>query len=68
MNSLKIKVNGMTCQHCVMRVEKALLNVEEVESVNIDLNSGDVNVQYNGNEDITTTLKKAVNNAGYKVE
>ena len=68
MKSMKIKVKGMTCQHCVMRVEKALLNVEEVESVNIDLNSGDVSVQYNGDEDISPTLKKAVNNAGYEVE
>jgi copper ion binding protein len=64
---MKIKVKGMTCQHCVMRVEKALLNVEEVESVNIDLNSGDVSVQFNGDEDIYDKLQSAVKEAGYSI-
>lgn len=35
-----IKIKGMSCQHCVMAVTKALAALDGVKDVNVDLNSG----------------------------
>jgi copper chaperone len=40
-NKMKsIKVKGMTCQHCVMAVTKALGALEGIKNVQVDLKSG----------------------------
>ncbi len=36
-----IKVKGMSCQHCVMAVTKALKEVEGLENVAVDLEKGE---------------------------
>lgn len=38
MKSMKIK--GMSCQHCVMAVTRALNAVDGIKDVNVDLKSG----------------------------
>lgn len=68
MKSIEIKVNGMTCQHCVMRVEKALLSVEGVKSASVHLNSGTAKIEYNGDSDPYDQLILAVEEAGYSAE
>jgi copper chaperone len=35
-----IKIKGMSCQHCVMAVIKALAALDGVKDVNVDLKSG----------------------------
>ena len=35
-----IKIKGMTCQHCVMAVTKALGALEGIKNVQVDLKSG----------------------------
>ncbi|MCX5849526.1 MAG: heavy metal-associated domain-containing protein [Deltaproteobacteria bacterium] len=35
-----IKIKGMSCQHCVMAVSKALSALDGVKDVKVDLNSG----------------------------
>lgn len=39
MNTVKIK--GMSCQHCVNAVTKALSEIEGVSNVKVDLSSGE---------------------------
>ena len=34
---LKIKVDGMTCQHCAMKVKKVIQDIKGVKSAEIDL-------------------------------
>ena len=36
----ELRVDGMTCQHCVARVEKAILAVEGVRSAEVHLEPG----------------------------
>jgi len=50
-----------------MRVEKALKDIDEVEDVKIDLNTGDVTIQHAAGKGIKPALEKAVDNAGYSV-
>ncbi len=39
--SATIKVTGMTCNHCVMAVTKALQSIPEVEKVEVSLERGE---------------------------
>jgi len=38
---MTIKINGMSCQHCVMAVTKALNGIEGVTDVRVDLQKGE---------------------------
>jgi copper chaperone len=58
-----LKVDGMTCQHCVMAVKKALESVEGVSGAEVDLASGSAQVQ--GKADIQDLLA-AVREEGYE--
>lgn len=64
----KIKVNGMTCKHCVMRVKNALLKIDEVDNVEIDVDSGEVTIDQNSDQDLKWAYNEAVVEAGYNVE
>jgi len=58
-----LKVDGMTCQHCVMAVKKALESVEGVSGAEVDLATGSAEVQ--GQADIQALLA-AVREEGYE--
>ncbi len=36
-----IKIKGMSCQHCVKTVTKALSEIDGIEAVQVDLNKGE---------------------------
>lgn len=57
-----LKVNGMSCMHCVARVEKALSAVDGVTDVTVSLEKGEAVV--GGNFDVAAAVK-AVTDAGY---
>lgn len=57
------KVEGMTCNHCVMNVEKAIRSVSGVENVEVNLASGLVKID--GNFSLQD-VKTAVETIGYK--
>ncbi|NCA96599.1 MAG: heavy-metal-associated domain-containing protein [Bacteroidia bacterium] len=61
-----LKVEGMSCKHCVMHVKEALLAVEGVNDVSIDLAKGQVLVKTKTAVD-DASLKSAVEEAGYTV-
>jgi copper chaperone len=62
---MKLKVEGMSCQHCVMRVQKALQEVPGVLAVRVDLNKGEANVTIKEGV-FTQALIAAIKNAGYE--
>lgn len=60
---IRLKVEGMMCNHCRGHVEKALQSVPGAETVNVDLGSGMALVQ---GECPVEALVSAVENCGYK--
>ena len=50
-----IKVEGMTCQHCVETITDALNNITGLNTVNVDLVKKEVSVKFDENE---TDLRK----------
>ncbi|WP_407310175.1 CopZ family metallochaperone [Desulfosporosinus sp. SB140] len=64
MSQTILKVEGMTCNHCKMRTEKALQSVSGVESVKVDLAAKEAVVTGDVER---ASLVKAVQDAGYTV-
>lgn len=62
---LKLKLEGMTCDHCVMAVKKALSRVPGVERAEVSLERGEALVE--GNAD-PKALIQAVEAEGYRAE
>ena len=62
---VKLKVEGMTCNHCVMAVKKALSRVPGVERAEVSLERGEALVE--GNAD-PKALIRAVEEEGYRAE
>jgi len=65
MSEITLKIEGMTCNHCKMRAEKALQGVSGVETVKVDLASKEAVVTGDAER---ANLVKAVVDAGYSVK
>ena len=61
-----LKVKGMSCQHCVMSVTKALTQLEGIKNVQVDLAKGEVRFD-NTKEVASQRIEKAISEAGYEV-
>jgi len=61
-----LKVKGMSCQHCVMSVTKALGQLEGIKNVQVDLAKGEVRFD-NTKEVASDRIEKAISDAGYEV-
>ena len=61
---IEIRVTGMSCQHCVAAVKRALESVPGVTGVRVELESGLARVQ---GEAEAAPLERAVIDAGYGV-
>jgi copper chaperone len=57
-------VQGMTCGHCEMSVKKAITRVDPEAKVEIDRNTGKVEVQSN---EAHETIALAITEQGYQV-
>ena len=60
------RVNGMTCQHCAMRVKTALEALNGVNDVQVCVQTGTVTVQSDAElcqDDVAATVREA----GYKL-
>ena len=65
MSETTLKIDGMTCQHCVMRVKKAIGLLPGVTESQVEIGTAKITYDESrlGKEDV----KKAVEEAGYKV-
>jgi copper chaperone len=62
-----IKIKGMSCQHCVMSVTKALNGIEGIRDVRVDLVKGEARF-----EEVTpvdrAVIREQIAKAGFEVE
>jgi copper chaperone len=63
-NTLRVK--GMSCQHCVMSVTKALNQLDGIQNVQVDLRKGEVSFE-NTKGVVLNRIEKAITDAGYEV-
>jgi len=60
-----LKVDGMSCKHCVKRVEEAAKSVAGVKGVSVDLKKGQAEIVHDA--DIIGAVKAAIAEQGYEV-
>lgn len=65
MKKVKIEVGGMTCEHCVARVDKFVKSVNGVKEVNTNLKENMSYIVASDDFDIEN-VKNAIEQAGYK--
>jgi len=65
MAEINIKIDGMSCQHCVMSVKKAVDSVEGINSSEVSV--GSAKISYDDIKTERDAFVKAVQDAGYKV-
>jgi len=63
-----LKVNGMTCRHCVESVESALEGTSGVKRVEVNLDGNVVEVEYESDEVSIDEMKEIIEYQGYDVE
>lgn len=66
MATTTIKVQGMTCNHCVMRVAKALKALPGVQDAQVDLNKAQAVITYEDSKVSPEKFSSAIVEAGYK--
>jgi copper chaperone len=59
-----IKIEGMTCEYYKIRVRTAIMALEGVSSVSVDLAGGRADVTYDSSKISLDTIKKAILDAG----
>jgi copper chaperone len=67
MTTTTLKIQGMTCNHCVMRVQKALKAAAGVRDARVDLQKAEAVVSFDETKVDLDALSAAVVDAGYKV-
>jgi copper chaperone len=61
-----LKVKGMSCQHCVMSVTKALGQLEGIKNVQVDLAKGEV--RFDKTKEVALNrIAKVISDAGYEM-
>ena len=61
-----VKVKGMSCQHCVASVTKALSEIEGITDVQVNLEKGEAT--YNENSPVAEqTIKDVIARIGFEV-
>ncbi|BCV23103.1 copper ion binding protein [Moorella sp. Hama-1] len=68
MAEVTLQVEGMSCNHCKMSVEKALKNLAGVTDATVDLGAKTARVTYDSSKVDIEAMKKAVSAAGYEVK
>jgi copper chaperone len=54
----------MTCNHCKMRIEKAISSLKDIESIQVNLDKKQVTVSGDTSE---KDIRKAIQDSGYTV-
>ena len=65
MAEIALKIEGMSCQHCVMHVKKAVEGVNGVSSSDVAI--GSAKVIYDDSRTDKDAIVRAVLKAGYKI-
>lgn len=61
-----LQVSGMSCNHCVMAIKKAIGSIDGVSNVDVNLEKGTVAVDHSESVKLEE-VKAAIEDAGYDV-
>ncbi|MBS3898952.1 MAG: heavy-metal-associated domain-containing protein [Dethiobacter sp.] len=64
---ITLEIGGLSCNHCKMKIEKALKTLAGVENVRVNLESGEAEVDFDAAKISEAELKAVIVDAGYEV-
>jgi len=64
---ITLKIEGMSCQHCVNAVSNALSSLPGVKKVKVDLKKGEAKIEHEPDVNLQD-MKSAVIEAGFSVK
>ena len=67
MEKTKLKISGMSCQHCVKTVTDALTELPGVRRAKVNLRKAEAVVRFDASRVSTADLTKAITAAGFEV-
>lgn len=67
MEETVLRVEGMSCEHCVKAVQKAVGALPGIENVSVDLKGKTVSVKYNPEQSTLDKIKAEIDDQGYDV-
>jgi len=62
----KIKIDGMSCQHCVKTVTDAMVDLDGVSQVKVNLKKGEAKIKFEKDRLDLEQLKTAIVAAGFE--
>ena len=62
----KIKIDGMSCQHCVKTVTDAMVDLDGVSQVKVNLKKGEAKIKFDKDRLDLEQLKTAIVTAGFE--
>ncbi|MDR1000425.1 MAG: copper ion binding protein [Clostridiales bacterium] len=65
--AITLKVGGMSCEHCVKAITKAVGAIEGVSSVKVNLGKGEAAIKYDESRAALDAIKEAIIEEGYEV-
>lgn len=65
MTEIRINMDGMTCQHCVMRVKKAIESLPGIQDVTVEI--GTASVSFDASAIQQKEIEEAIVRAGYSI-
>jgi len=67
MEKVTLKVEGMSCGHCVKAVEGSVGELTGVSTVKVNLESKSVDIEFNASEVSLDKIKETIDDQGYDV-
>ena len=67
MKQTELKVQGMTCQHCVKAIEKNVSKLDGVTEVAVNLANAQVDVSFDEHKTDEAAIRAAIVEEGYEV-
>jgi len=67
METLNLNIQGMTCMGCVNSVKRVLAPIAGVANIDVVLESGKVDIEFDANQATPDQLRDAIRHAGYEV-
>lgn len=68
MEKVTLNVQGMSCGHCVKAVEGSVGALNGVSTVEVHLENGTVDVEFNKDVVTIDTIKETIDDQGYDVK
>lgn len=63
----KLKIDGMSCEHCVAKVEKAVSELEGVEKIKVKLKNAEAKVKFDETKVPLDKVMETITDLGYEV-